>query len=71
MTPENMAKALVSTGSGTAIIANMSTATGLTVAAVGAPAIIVGAGAGLAIAAAGYGLYVGYEAIKKKLDGSN
>jgi hypothetical protein len=71
MNAEKMAKALVSTGSGTAIIANISTASGLTVAAVGTPAIIVGTGAALAITAAGYGLYVGYEAIKKKLDSSN
>jgi hypothetical protein len=71
MNVENMAKALVSTGSGTAIIANMSTAGGLTVAAVGTPAIIVGAGAAMAIAVAGYSIYVGYGALKKKLEGSN
>jgi hypothetical protein len=71
MDTEKMAKALATTGSGTAIIANMSTASGLTVAAVGTPAIVVGAGAAVAIVAIGYGAYLGYGAIKKKFDGSN
>ncbi|MEL6355129.1 MAG: hypothetical protein AAFR58_25800 [Cyanobacteria bacterium J06627_28] len=66
---EKMVKALAASGGGTAILANVSTAGGISVAAAGAPAIIVSVGAAAAIAAAGYGAYVGYEALKKKLNG--
>jgi hypothetical protein len=71
MDTDKMAKALATAGSSTAIVANISAAGGLTVTAVGAPAIIVGAGAAFAIVAIGYGACLGYGAIKKKLDGSD
>lgn len=67
MNTDDMAKALAATGSGTVVLANMSTASGLTIAAAGAPAIIVGVGAAVALAAVGYGTYVGYDMLKKKL----
>jgi hypothetical protein len=68
MNADDMAKALVATDSVTAVIANMTTAGGLSVAAVGVPAIILGVGAAAAIAAISYGAYLGYEAVQKKLD---